>query len=148
MLGYYHLYHALADIYREEIEDPAVPSGQGAAFLKLHGQKKHHLRVVETKIRFIRASALPNRIVKTLSGKSNTAGIWVHIEAGAPMRSGPQRDSPFVTTSVCFAAVVMVLNSMSVSWSARIQIVLTFCKLTAILIIIVPGVMQLIKGMG
>ena len=46
-----------------------------------------------------------------------------------------------------FAAVVMVLNSVSVSWSARIQIFLTFCKLTAILIIIVPGVMQLIKGM-
>ncbi|XP_074848029.1 cystine/glutamate transporter [Carettochelys insculpta] len=42
--------------------------------------------------------------------------------------------------------VVMVLNSMSVSWSARIQMFLTFCKLTAILIIIVPGVMQLIKG--
>ncbi|XP_032488462.1 cystine/glutamate transporter isoform X2 [Phocoena sinus] len=42
--------------------------------------------------------------------------------------------------------VVMVLNGMSVSWSARIQIFLTFCKLTAILIIIVPGVMQLIKG--
>jgi len=42
--------------------------------------------------------------------------------------------------------VVMVLNSMSVSWSTRIQIFLTFCKLTAILIIIVPGVMQLIKG--
>uniref|UniRef100_A0A8C0CNS5 Solute carrier family 7 member 11 n=1 Tax=Balaenoptera musculus TaxID=9771 RepID=A0A8C0CNS5_BALMU len=42
--------------------------------------------------------------------------------------------------------MVMVLNSMSVSWSARIQIFLTFCKLTAILIIIVPGVMQLIKG--
>lgn len=42
--------------------------------------------------------------------------------------------------------VVMVLNSMSVSWSARIQIVLTFCKLIAILIIIVPGLMQLFKG--
>ncbi|XP_038958187.1 cystine/glutamate transporter isoform X2 [Rattus norvegicus] len=42
--------------------------------------------------------------------------------------------------------VVMVLNSTSVSWSARIQIFLTFCKLTAILIIIVPGVIQLIKG--
>ncbi|EMP32168.1 Cystine/glutamate transporter [Chelonia mydas] len=41
--------------------------------------------------------------------------------------------------------VIMVLNSMSVSWSARIQIFLTFCKLIAILIIIVPGVMQLIK---
>ncbi|XP_031232060.1 cystine/glutamate transporter [Mastomys coucha] len=42
--------------------------------------------------------------------------------------------------------VVMVLNSTSVSWSARIQIFLTFCKLTAILVIIVPGVIQLIKG--
>ncbi|XP_077135281.1 cystine/glutamate transporter [Ranitomeya variabilis] len=42
--------------------------------------------------------------------------------------------------------IVMVLNSMSVSWSARIQIFLTFCKLIAILIIIVPGVIQLIKG--
>ncbi|XP_012884974.1 PREDICTED: cystine/glutamate transporter [Dipodomys ordii] len=42
--------------------------------------------------------------------------------------------------------VVMVLNSTSVSWSARIQILLTFCKLMAILIIIVPGVVQLIKG--
>ncbi|KAJ1217338.1 hypothetical protein NDU88_004932 [Pleurodeles waltl] len=42
--------------------------------------------------------------------------------------------------------VVMVLNSMSVSWSARIQIILTFCKLIAILIIIVPGIMQLFKG--
>uniref|UniRef100_A0A8C8VFD5 Cystine/glutamate transporter n=1 Tax=Pelusios castaneus TaxID=367368 RepID=A0A8C8VFD5_9SAUR len=42
--------------------------------------------------------------------------------------------------------VVMVLNSLSVSWSTRIQIFLTFCKLVAILIIIVPGVMQLIKG--
>ncbi|XP_023610141.1 cystine/glutamate transporter isoform X4 [Myotis lucifugus] len=41
---------------------------------------------------------------------------------------------------------VMVLNSTSVSWSARIQIFLTFCKLIAILIIVVPGVMQLIKG--
>uniref|UniRef100_A0A8D0GM96 Cystine/glutamate transporter n=1 Tax=Sphenodon punctatus TaxID=8508 RepID=A0A8D0GM96_SPHPU len=48
--------------------------------------------------------------------------------------------------SSSLAAVVMVLNSMSVSWSARIQIFLTFCKLVAILIIIVPGVMQLIKG--
>ncbi|XP_076193333.1 cystine/glutamate transporter isoform X4 [Aptenodytes patagonicus] len=42
--------------------------------------------------------------------------------------------------------LVMVLNSTSVSWSARIQIFLTFCKLVAILIIIVPGVIQLIKG--
>lgn len=44
-------------------------------------------------------------------------------------------------------ALVMVLNSTSVSWSARIQMFLTFCKLVAILIIIVPGVIQLIKGM-
>uniref|UniRef100_A0A8C3YTD5 Solute carrier family 7 member 11 n=1 Tax=Catagonus wagneri TaxID=51154 RepID=A0A8C3YTD5_9CETA len=49
-----------------------------------------------------------------------------------------------LTTAVGIT-VVMVLNSMSVSWSARIQIFLTFCKLTAILIIIVPGMMQLIK---
>uniref|UniRef100_A0A8C3MAZ0 Cystine/glutamate transporter n=3 Tax=Passeriformes TaxID=9126 RepID=A0A8C3MAZ0_GEOPR len=42
--------------------------------------------------------------------------------------------------------LVMVLNSTSVSWSARIQMFLTFCKLVAILIIIVPGVIQLIKG--
>ncbi|KAG8522162.1 Cystine/glutamate transporter [Galemys pyrenaicus] len=41
---------------------------------------------------------------------------------------------------------VMVLNSLSVSWSARIQMFLTFCKLAAILIIIVPGLMQLAKG--
>ena len=53
----------------------------------------------------------------------------------------------FCDVVLLFAAVVMVLNSMSVSWSARIQIFLTFCKLTAILIIIVPGVIQLIKGM-
>ncbi|XP_031965369.1 cystine/glutamate transporter isoform X2 [Corvus moneduloides] len=42
--------------------------------------------------------------------------------------------------------LVMVLNSTSVSWSARIQMFLTFCKLVAILIIVVPGVIQLIKG--
>ncbi|KAG8453904.1 hypothetical protein GDO86_000506, partial [Hymenochirus boettgeri] len=43
-------------------------------------------------------------------------------------------------------ATVMVLNSMSVSWSARIQIFMTFFKLLAIVIIIVPGVLLLIKG--
>ncbi|XP_075061554.1 cystine/glutamate transporter-like [Mixophyes fleayi] len=42
--------------------------------------------------------------------------------------------------------VIVVLNSMSVSCTARIQILLTFCKLIALLMIIVPGVMQLIKG--
>lgn len=53
----------------------------------------------------------------------------------------------FLTFLFPLAALVMVLNSTSVSWSARIQIFLTFCKLVAILIIIVPGVIQLIKGM-
>ncbi len=44
------------------------------------------------------------------------------------------------------AAMVMYLNSMSVSWTARIQIFLTFSKLLAIAIIIVPGLYQLFKG--
>ncbi|XP_039669821.1 cystine/glutamate transporter [Perca fluviatilis] len=41
---------------------------------------------------------------------------------------------------------VMYLNSMSVTWTARIQIFLTFSKLLAIAIIIVPGMYQLFKG--
>uniref|UniRef100_G3Q7Q8 Cystine/glutamate transporter n=1 Tax=Gasterosteus aculeatus aculeatus TaxID=481459 RepID=G3Q7Q8_GASAC len=41
---------------------------------------------------------------------------------------------------------VMYLNSMSVTWTARIQIILTFSKLLAISIIIVPGMYQLFKG--
>lgn len=41
---------------------------------------------------------------------------------------------------------VMCLNSMSVTWTARIQIVLTFSKLLAITLIIVPGLYQLFKG--
>ncbi|XP_020823161.1 cystine/glutamate transporter [Phascolarctos cinereus] len=41
---------------------------------------------------------------------------------------------------------IMVLNSMSISWTSRMQMFLTLCKLIAILIIIVLGVMQLIKG--
>lgn len=44
------------------------------------------------------------------------------------------------------AASVMYLNSMSVTWTARIQIFLTFSKLLAIGIIIVPGLYQLFKG--
>lgn len=43
-------------------------------------------------------------------------------------------------------ASVMYLNSMSVTWTARIQIFLTFSKLLAIGIIIVPGLYQLFKG--
>lgn len=43
-------------------------------------------------------------------------------------------------------ASVMYLNSMSVTWTARIQIFLTFSKLLAIAIIIVPGMYQLFKG--
>ncbi|KAM6979725.1 cystine/glutamate transporter [Aplochiton taeniatus] len=41
---------------------------------------------------------------------------------------------------------VMYLNSMSVSWTNRIQIILTFSKLLAIVVIIVPGLYQLFKG--
>uniref|UniRef100_A0A3Q3PYR2 Cystine/glutamate transporter n=1 Tax=Monopterus albus TaxID=43700 RepID=A0A3Q3PYR2_MONAL len=41
---------------------------------------------------------------------------------------------------------VMYLNSMSVTWTARIQIFLTFSKLLAIAIITVPGMYQLFKG--
>nr|XP_055034620.1 cystine/glutamate transporter [Misgurnus anguillicaudatus] len=41
---------------------------------------------------------------------------------------------------------VMYINSMSVSWTARLQVFLTFCKLLAIAIIIVPGLYHLFKG--
>uniref|UniRef100_A0A8D3BW53 Cystine/glutamate transporter n=1 Tax=Scophthalmus maximus TaxID=52904 RepID=A0A8D3BW53_SCOMX len=41
---------------------------------------------------------------------------------------------------------VMYLNSISVTWTARIQIFLTFSKLLVIAIIIVPGLYQLFKG--
>lgn len=63
------------------------------------------------------------------------------------LRQFQQHEYFFLTFLFPLAALVMVLNSTSVSWSARIQIFLTFCKLVAILIIIVPGVIQLIKGM-
>uniref|UniRef100_A0A4W3GB36 Cystine/glutamate transporter n=1 Tax=Callorhinchus milii TaxID=7868 RepID=A0A4W3GB36_CALMI len=45
-----------------------------------------------------------------------------------------------------FLALVMFINSMSVSWTARLQIFLTFCKLAAILIMVIPGMIQLFKG--
>ncbi|XP_068181538.1 cystine/glutamate transporter isoform X1 [Antennarius striatus] len=41
---------------------------------------------------------------------------------------------------------VMYLNSMSVTWTTRLQTFLTVCKLLAILAIIVPGMYQLFKG--
>ncbi|KAM4732074.1 cystine/glutamate transporter isoform 2-T2 [Anableps anableps] len=41
---------------------------------------------------------------------------------------------------------VIYLNSMSVTWTARIQILLTISKLAAIATIIVPGMYQLFKG--
>ncbi|XP_036407048.1 cystine/glutamate transporter [Megalops cyprinoides] len=50
-----------------------------------------------------------------------------------------------LATSIGITAV-MYLNSMSVSWTARIQIILTFSKLTAIALIIVPGMIQLFRG--
>lgn len=40
----------------------------------------------------------------------------------------------------------MYLNAMSVTWSARLQIFLTFSKLLAIVIIIVPGLYRLFSG--
>nr|7CCS_B Chain B, Consensus mutated Anionic Amino Acid Transporter Light Chain, Xc- System [Homo sapiens] len=42
--------------------------------------------------------------------------------------------------------LLTVLNSLSVKWSARVQDFFTAAKLLALLIIIVPGVVQLIKG--
>lgn len=51
-----------------------------------------------------------------------------------------------MTQHTLFAASVLYLNSISVTWSARIQIILTFTKLLAITIIIVPGMYQLFKG--
>ncbi|KAG9272313.1 cystine/glutamate transporter [Astyanax mexicanus] len=50
-----------------------------------------------------------------------------------------------VTTAIGITTV-MYINSMSVSWTARLQIFLTFSKLLAIAIIIVPGLYQLFKG--
>lgn len=52
-------------------------------------------------------------------------------------------DSVFSSVPV---ASVIYLNSMSVTWTARIQIFLTFSKLLAIALIIVPGMYQLFKG--
>ncbi|MBN3306577.1 XCT protein, partial [Amia calva] len=49
------------------------------------------------------------------------------------------------TTAIGITSV-MYLNSMSVTWTARIQIFLTFCKLTALACIIIPGIIQLFKG--
>lgn len=43
-------------------------------------------------------------------------------------------------------ASVLYLNSMSVTWTARIQIFLTCSKLLALAIIIVPGMYLLFKG--
>lgn len=50
-----------------------------------------------------------------------------------------------ITTTIGITAI-MYINSMSVSWSARLQICLTFFKLGAILIIIIPGMVLLCKG--
>nr|XP_046262845.1 cystine/glutamate transporter [Scatophagus argus] len=41
---------------------------------------------------------------------------------------------------------VMYLNCMSVTWTARVQILLTFSKLLAIIVIILPGMYQLFRG--
>lgn len=53
----------------------------------------------------------------------------------------------FLTSLLSFSvASVMYLNSMSVTWTTRIQIFLTFSKLLAMAIIIVPGIYLLFKG--
>ncbi|KAJ0049994.1 hypothetical protein NL108_009952, partial [Boleophthalmus pectinirostris] len=41
---------------------------------------------------------------------------------------------------------VMYLNAMSVTWSARVQIFLTFSKLLAIAIIVLPGLYRILTG--
>ncbi|KAM9377806.1 cystine/glutamate transporter isoform 2-T2 [Pholidichthys leucotaenia] len=41
---------------------------------------------------------------------------------------------------------IMYLNAMSVTWTARIQIFLTICKLVAIGVIVVPGMYLLFRG--
>ncbi|XP_062857041.1 cystine/glutamate transporter [Trichomycterus rosablanca] len=50
-----------------------------------------------------------------------------------------------ITTAIGITSV-MYINSMSVSWTARLQILLTFCKLLAMAAIIIPGIYQLCKG--
>ncbi|XP_018601840.1 cystine/glutamate transporter [Scleropages formosus] len=50
-----------------------------------------------------------------------------------------------LATSIGLTAV-MYLNSMSVTWTARIQVLLTFTKLIPIAIIIIPGMIQLFRG--
>uniref|UniRef100_A0A4W4G0B3 Cystine/glutamate transporter n=1 Tax=Electrophorus electricus TaxID=8005 RepID=A0A4W4G0B3_ELEEL len=50
-----------------------------------------------------------------------------------------------LTTAIGITAV-MYINSMSVSWTARLQIFLTCSKLLAMVIIIIPGLYQLFKG--
>ncbi|KAJ6659989.1 hypothetical protein lerEdw1_018186 [Lerista edwardsae] len=42
--------------------------------------------------------------------------------------------------------IVLILNSWSVSWSARLQTILSIIKLAALTLIIVPGIMLLAKG--
>ncbi|CAM9325024.1 unnamed protein product, partial [Lampetra planeri] len=49
-------------------------------------------------------------------------------------------------TSLIGITSVVYLNSMSVTWTARIQMFLTFSKLLAIGIIILPGMYLLLKG--
>ncbi|XP_036425130.1 cystine/glutamate transporter [Colossoma macropomum] len=49
-------------------------------------------------------------------------------------------------TTAIGITTVMYINSMSVSWTARLQIFLAFSKLLAIGIIIIPGLYQLFKG--
>uniref|UniRef100_A0A8D0CD87 Cystine/glutamate transporter n=1 Tax=Salvator merianae TaxID=96440 RepID=A0A8D0CD87_SALMN len=47
---------------------------------------------------------------------------------------------------VALLDIVLVLNSWSVSWSARLQTVLSIIKLAALILVIVPGMMLLAQG--
>ncbi|XP_068508038.1 cystine/glutamate transporter isoform X3 [Syngnathus scovelli] len=58
-------------------------------------------------------------------------------------------DTPPIAVKLITAvglALVMYTNSMSVTWTARIQICFTLCKLVAISTIVAPGVYQFFKG--
>lgn len=72
-----------------------------------------------------------------LNGKNNNNEI-IELKPGCWLINNPLSSS--------LLASVLYLNSMSVTWTARIQIFLTCSKLLALAVIIVPGMYQLFKG--
>ncbi|XP_078719355.1 cystine/glutamate transporter [Lampetra fluviatilis] len=61
----------------------------------------------------------------------------------------PQCHVPQLAVKIVTAlaiSLVMFINSASVSWTARLQTFLTFSKLAAVGIIIIPGIIHLAKG--